>query len=220
MKVEENFTMTGHEEGFFEGMEKAESIRKRLEGNGESSSPLSWAANSTGWTMVSYTVLRLEMGGSSFLTGRPRIRMEDDRIACSQLLICSVCLEIISSFLALALTTTAKSARRLVMEASSRSVLANCVVSWTPIESSFAMMVLRARLSIEGGVGDVGDVGEEGLLKSAFFLLLGAITNNYITAVVLLVTAREGCNVHMLHLLLSVVFDLSFTGGEKGGGGW
>ena len=53
MKAEENLTMTGHEAGFLEGMENAESMMKRREGNGVSSSPFWWAATITGCTMVS-----------------------------------------------------------------------------------------------------------------------------------------------------------------------
>jgi len=100
--AEENLTMTGQEAGFLDGIAKAESMMKRREGNGISNSPFWCAATSTGFTMVSYTWLRMAMGESSFLTARPRMRMEVDLIACSQLLICSECFEIISSFLELA----------------------------------------------------------------------------------------------------------------------
>jgi len=124
-KAEENLTMTGHEAGFLAGMANAESMRKRREGKGASSSPFCSAATSTGWRIVSYTVLRMDMALSSFFTGRPRMRMEVDRRACSQLLICSEWREMISSFFALALTTTAMSARRLVIEVSSCSLLAS-----------------------------------------------------------------------------------------------
>ena len=39
-KADENFTMTGQDAGFLEGIEKAESMMKRRVGNGVSNSPL------------------------------------------------------------------------------------------------------------------------------------------------------------------------------------
>jgi len=53
------------------------------------------------------------------------------------------------------------------------------------------MMVLSATLSIVDEGGDVGDEGDEGLLSRAFFLLDGAISNNFI--------GKHNCGVALSH---------------------